>query len=121
MLEHWIFSYASLMFVGSEIKRVSPGIEGLLLSMEVSQDARYILACTNNSQIVLVDNSSNRVLRINNPFTDETVVGMKFKEDGFIVFGRSTCVFYSLEAEETDREHYKHFQLISIKLWLSYL
>ena len=78
-------------------------MEGLLLGMDMSPDCRYIVAYSNNNHVVILDNSSTHFKVIPNPFTTENVVGVRMKEQGFLVYGPFTCVFYNLEGEEENR------------------
>ena len=82
---------------------MNPGVEGLLLGMDLSLDSRHIVAYTNNGQVVILDNCSTMFKVIQNPFASESVVGVRMSEDGFLVFGPFSCVFYTLEGEEQDR------------------
>ena len=82
---------------------MNPGVEGLLLGMDLGLDSRHIVAYTNNGQVVILDNCSTMFKVIQNPFASESVVGVRMSEDGFLVFGAFSCVFYTLEGEEQDR------------------
>mgnify|MGYP007023187598 CR=1 FL=1 len=90
---------------------MNPGVEGLLLGMDLGLDSRHIVAYTNNGQVVILDNCSTMFKVIQNPFASESVVGVRMSEDGFLVFGAFSCVFYTLEGEEQDRRAFPKYSV----------
>ena len=63
-------------------RQVYPGVEGLMMDLELSSDDKYAAAFTNNFQIILVNNLVSEFLVIENPFQSSVVGGNK--RDGSI-------------------------------------
>ena len=58
-------------------RQVYPGVEGLMMDLELSPDDKYAAAFTNNFQIILVNNLVSEHLVIDNPFQEEAAAGSK--------------------------------------------
>ena len=77
-------------------RQVYPGVEGLMMDLELSSDDKYAAAFTNNFQIILVNNLVSEHLVIENPFQDEaggcskregSVQGLRLLDNKLVVIG----------------------------------
>ena len=64
-------------------RQVYPGVEGLMMDLELSSDDKYAAAFTNNYQIILVNNLVSEFIVIENPFRSSEVGGSK--KDGSVL------------------------------------
>ena len=77
-------------------RQVYPGVEGLMMDLELSPDDKYAAAFTNNYQIILVNNLVSEHLVIENPFQEEaggcskregSVQGLRLLDNKLVVIG----------------------------------
>ena len=77
-------------------RQVYPGVEGLMMDLELSPDDKYAAAFTNNFQIILVNNLVSEHLVIDNPFQDgpagqskrdSSVQGLRLLDNKLVVIG----------------------------------
>ena len=82
------------------VRQVHPGVEGLMMDLEISPDNRYIAAYTNNSQTVLLNALVSDFIIIDNPLgKDETVQGICLLDTNLIIFGQSSWSLLNLSGK----------------------
>jgi hypothetical protein len=58
-------------------RQVHPGVEGLMMDVEISPDNRFVAAYTNNNQSILLNTLVSELVVIDSPLeTTETVQGL---------------------------------------------
>jgi len=82
------------------VRQVHPGVEGLMMDLEISPDNRYIAAYTNNSQTILLNALVSEFIIIDNPLgTGETVQGIRLLDTNLIIFGQSSWSVLNLSGK----------------------
>ena len=51
--------------------QVYPGLDGLMVDLELSQDNKFAAAYTNNNEIILLNTLVSEFVKITNPFKEE--------------------------------------------------
>ena len=89
-------------------RQVYPGVEGLMMDLELSPDDKYAAAFTNNFQIILVNNLVSEHIVIANPFQgdpagcskrDGIVQGLRLLENKLVVIGSRGWVVMNMSGE----------------------
>ena len=89
-------------------RQVYPGVEGLMMDLELSPDDKYAAAFTNNFQIILVNNLVSEHIVIANPFQadpagcskrDGSVQGLRLLENKLVVIGSRGWVVMNMSGE----------------------
>ena len=89
-------------------RQVYPGVEGLMMDLELSPDDKYSAAFTNNFQIILVNNLVSEHIVIANPFQgdpagsnkrDGIVQGLRLLENKLVVIGSRGWVVMNMAGE----------------------
>ena len=93
-------------------RQVYPGVEGLMLDLELSSDDKYAAAFTNNFQIILVNNLVSEFLVIENPFQSEiaggskregSIQGLRLLENKLVVIGSRGWAVLTMAGEVESR------------------
>ena len=82
------------------VREVHPGVEGLMLDLQISPDNRYIAAYTNNSQTILLNALVSEFIVIENPLGgDENVHGIRLLDTNLVIFGQKTWSLLNLSGK----------------------
>ena len=82
------------------VRQVHPGVEGLMMDLEISPDNRYIAAYTNNSQTILLNALVAEFIIIDNPLLDDDQVeGIRLLDTNLIIFGSSSWSLLNLSGK----------------------
>ncbi|CAB4067000.1 unnamed protein product [Lepeophtheirus salmonis] len=82
-------------------RQVHPGVEGLMMELEISPDNRYVSAYTNNNQTILLNTLISEFIIIDNPLGNtETVQGLCLLDTNLIIYGQYTYVTFDLTGKE---------------------
>ena len=78
---------------GDMSRVVYPSVEGLMMMMDISPNNKYVVAFTNNNQLVILDTITNQYKTGANPLgEDQAIQGVAMLEDSLIVWGQITWV-----------------------------
>ena len=71
------------------VREVHPGVEGLMMALEISPDNRFIAAFTSNNDIILLNALIAELTVIPNPFpSSESIEGLILLDTNLIVYGK---------------------------------
>ncbi|KAK3849709.1 hypothetical protein Pcinc_043548 [Petrolisthes cinctipes] len=84
-------------------REVIPGIEGIMQDLVLSPDNKYSIAHTNNSQTVLLNMLTSEFFLLENPMTEERVIGTLLSDTCAIIYSQRAWVVYTLRGEERER------------------
>ena len=84
-------------------RQVYPGVEGLMLDLELSADDKYAAAYTSNNQIILLNTLISEFTVIENPFKAKndgeqsgSVQGLKLLEGRLVVVGQTSWIVFDM-------------------------
>ena len=84
-------------------RQVHPGVEGLMMELEISQDSRFVAAYTSNNQVVLLNALISEYVIIDNPLgSDESVQGLVVLDTHLIIYGKFTWSLFTIAGKEVE-------------------
>ena len=84
-------------------RQVHPGVEGLMMELEISPDSRFVAAYTNNNQIVLLNALISEYVIIDNPLgSDESVQGLVVLDTHLIIYGKYSWSLFTIAGKEVE-------------------
>ena len=85
-------------------RQVHPGVEGLMMDLQISPDNRFVAAFTNNSQTILLNTLVSEFVIIDNPLeTDENVQGICLLDNTLVVYGHTTWVNFDTAGKQQEK------------------
>ena len=86
-------------------RQVYPGVEGLMMDLEISPDNRFVAAYTNNSQTILLNTLVSEFIIIDSPLEKhETVQGICMLEKYLVIYGQSTWALFDTNGKQLERK-----------------
>ena len=91
-------------------RSVYPGVEGLMMDLEISPDNRFVAAYTNNSQTILLNTLVSEFVVIDSPLEkQESVQGVCLLDKELLIYGQTSWALFDttgkqLEKKKTFRE-----------------
>ena len=86
-------------------RQVHPGVEGLMLDLEISPDNRFVAAFTNNSQTVLLNTLVSEYIIIDSPLeANESVQGVCMLDTNMVIYGQSTRVLLDMSGKQLEKQ-----------------
>ena len=84
-------------------RQVHPGVEGLMMELEISPDSRFVAAYTNNNQVVLLNALISEYVIIDNPLgADESVQGLVVLDTHLIIYGKFAWSLFTIAGKEVE-------------------
>jgi len=81
-------------------RQVYPGVEGLMVDLELSADNKFAAAYTNNNQTILLNTLIGEFVIINNPFAKDAkeagVQGLVLVDGRLVICGRRSWLYYDM-------------------------
>eukprot|EP00095_Tigriopus_kingsejongensis_P001882 maker-scaffold70_size417918-snap-gene-3.18 protein:Tk01882 transcript:maker-scaffold70_size417918-snap-gene-3.18-mRNA-1 annotation:"leucine-rich repeat and wd repeat-containing protein kiaa1239-like" len=101
-------------------RQVHPGVEGLMMDLEISPDNRFVAAYTNNNQTILLNNLISEFIVINNPLnkdTNDVVKGLCLLDTNLIVYGQHGWVVFDMAGKELqNKQVLKDIPILKMKM-----
>ena len=84
-------------------RQVHPGVEGLMMELEISPDSRFVAAYTNNNQVVLLNALISEYVIIDNPLgADDSVQGLVVLDTHLIIYGKFSWSLFTIAGKEVE-------------------
>ena len=85
-------------------RTVHPGVEGLMMDLQISPDNRFAAAYTNNNQTILLNTLVSEFVIIDSPLeTSETVQGIYILDTVLLIYGQTTWSFFDMAGKELEK------------------
>ena len=85
-------------------RQVYPGVEGLMMDLEISPDNRFVAAYTNNSQTILLNTLVSEFIVIDSPLeTHESVQGISMLEKFLVIYGQNTWALFDTMGKQIEK------------------
>ena len=101
-------------------RQVHPGVEGLMMALEISPDNRFVAAYTNNNQTILLNTLISEFIIIDNPLEkDETVQGLCLLDSNLIIYGQFSWVVFNMTGKQISKKKIlKETPILKLKMEL---
>ena len=84
-------------------RQVHPGVEGLMMELEISPDSRFVAAYTSNNQVVLLNALISEFVIIDNPLgTDDSIQGVVVLDTHLIIYGKFSWSLFTIAGKEVE-------------------
>ena len=97
-------------------RQVHPGVEGLMMDLQISPDNRFVAAYTNNNQTILLNTLVSEYVVIDSPLeTTENVQGLCILDTTLVIYGQSTWVTFDMSGKQQEkRKVFREDPILSI-------
>ena len=99
-------------------RQVHPGVEGLMMDLEISPDNRFVAAYTNNGQTVLLNTLVSEFVVIDSPLeANDTVQGICMLDTEMVIYGQTSWVFLDMTGKQLERKKvFREDPILSISM-----
>lgn len=85
-------------------RQVHPGVEGLMMDLQISPDNRYVAAYTNNNQTILLNTLVSEFVVIDSPLGREEIVqGLCILDTNLVIFGQTTWAVFDMAGKQKEK------------------
>ena len=86
-------------------RQVNPGVDGLMMGLEISPDNRFVAAYTSNNQTVLLNTLVSEYLIIDSPLeANESVQGICMFDVSMVIYGQSSWVLFDMSGKQIEKK-----------------
>ena len=86
-------------------RQVNPGVDGLMMDLEISPDNRFVAAYTSNNQTVLLNTLVSEYLIIDSPLeANESVQGICMFDVSMVIYGQSSWVLFDMSGKQIEKK-----------------